>query len=337
MLTRLGGLAERWGTAHDPWTNVYGLARTILALATAGTLSFSETTTLFHPSTGLTSAPPICASKLAALGIFCLPLSLTAARWLAVALLLVVASGWRPRFTGIVHWWVSYSLVNNAVLVDGGDQVAMILSFLLIPVTLTDGRPRHWQAPLDRPLTIGEKLRRLVARLCFALIMFQVAGIYFHAAVGKFAVEEWTDGTALYYWILHPSFGASAWLAAFLEPLLRHRVAVTLLTWSVLVLEYLLGAALFMTPRRRSLLLPFGLALHAGIIVIHGLVSFGSIMMAALLLYLHPVDRALGWLRMISSRHPRGAPRTSTLIEPTNQAQSDSSLSLNHGSAASSR
>jgi antimicrobial peptide system SdpB family protein len=338
MLTRLGRLAERWASAPDPWTNVYGWARTILALATAGTLIFSAPTTLFHPSAGLANAPPICESKLAALGIFCaLPLSLTGARWLAVVFLLVVASGWRPRLTGIVLWWVSFSLVNNAVLVDGGDQVTMILSFLLIPVTLTDGRPWHWQAPLDRPLTLGEKLRRLVARTCFALIAFQVAGIYLHAAVGKFAVEAWTDGTALYYWILHPSFGASPWLAAFLQPLLRNRIVVTLLTWSVLVLEYLLGAALFMTPRRRLLLLPFGLALHAGIIVIHGLVSFGSIMMAALLLFLHPVDRALGWLRIIPSRQPveHQARLPSQDLEPSSQASSDSSpfslKALTHG------
>lgn len=298
MLTRIGRLAECWSGAADPWTNVYGFARTVLALGTAGTLAFSETTTLFHPCAGLSSAPPICESKLAATGLFCvLPLSLEAERWLAVGLLLVVAVGWLPRLTGIVHWWVSFSLANNAVLVDGGDQVAMILSFLLIPVTMTDGRRWHWQAPLDRSLNLSEKVRRLVARSCFALIMLQVAGIYFHSAIGKFSVDSWTNGTALYYWLLHPSFGASPWLATLLKPLLEHGTAVTLLTWSVLVLEYMLSAALVMTRRRRSMLLPFGIALHAGIILIHGLVSFGSIMIAALILFLHPADRQLDWLR----------------------------------------
>ncbi|PTL77927.1 sporulation-delaying protein SdpB family protein [Vitiosangium sp. GDMCC 1.1324] len=302
MLTRLGRLAERWASAADPWTNVYGLARTVLALATAGTLAFNKTTTLFHPAAGMAGLPPVCTSATSSLGLFCLvPGSLELQRWLSVALLLVVASGYRPRFTGLVHWWVSFSLANNAVLVDGGDQIAMILSFLLIPVTLTDGRAWHWQAPLERPLELGEKLRRLVARSCFGLIMLQVAGIYFHAAVGKFAVDEWTNGTALYYWLLHPSFGASPWLASLLQPLLAHGPTVTLLTWSVLILEYALSAGIFMTPGRRSLLLPFGLALHAGIILIHGLVSFGTIMMAALLLFLHPSSSPLRWLR-----RPRG-------------------------------
>lgn len=302
MLKHIGRLAERWSSAPDPWTNVYGLARTIIALATAGTLAFSKTTTLFHPCAGLSSEPPICGSKLAASGFFCvLPISLEAERWLAVALLLVVAMGWRPRLTGVLHWWVSFSLANNAILVDGGDQVAMILSFLLIPVTLTDGRGWHWQPPLDRPLSLNEKLRRLLARCCFALIMLQVAGIYFHSAIGKFSVDAWTNGTALYYWMLHPSFGASPWLATFLEPVLTHQISVTLLTWTVLVLEYILSAALFMTPHRRSILLPFGIALHAGIILVHGLVSFSGIMMAALLLFLHPADRRLAWLPRLYS------------------------------------
>jgi len=298
MLTYIGQLAERWSSAPDPWTNVYGLARTILALATGGTIAFSETTTLFHPYAGLSGAPPICESKLAEIGLFCvLPLSPEAGRWLAVALLLVVAVGWRPRLTGIVHWWVSFSLTNNAVLVDGGDQVAMILSFLLIPITVSDGRVWHWQPPFNRPLNLREKLRRLVARSSFVLIMFQVAGIYFHSAIGKFSVDAWTNGTALYYWMLHPFFGASPWLVSLLTPILAHPVAITLLTWSVIVLEYMLSAAFFMTPRRRSLLLPFGIALHVGIILIHGLVSFGSIMIAALVLFLRPIDCQLGWLR----------------------------------------
>lgn len=311
MLTRIGRLAERWASGPDPWTNVYGLARTSLALATAGTLAFSDTSTLFHPVAGLSSAPPVCGSRLASTGLFCaVPLPLEAQRWMAVVLLLIVATGWRPRLTGILHWWVSFSLANNAVTLDGGDQVAMILTFVLIPVTLTDRRLWHWSCPLDRPLDLRERLRRLLARTCFGLIMLQVAGIYFHAAIGKFSVDEWTNGTALYYWVLHPSFGASPWLATLVKPLLANPMAVTVLTWSVLVLEYMLSAALFMTPGRRLVLLPFGIALHVGIVLLHGLVSFGIIMMAALVLYLHPPAR-----HIVSPRHLYlRAPKQSSLL-----------------------
>lgn len=41
--------------------------------------------------------------------------NLELARWLAVAILLLVASGWR-RVTGVLHWWVSFSLHANTLV-----------------------------------------------------------------------------------------------------------------------------------------------------------------------------------------------------------------------------
>ena len=34
---------------------------------------------------------------------------LAAAKLLAIAVLLLVIVGWRPRFTALPHWWISYS------------------------------------------------------------------------------------------------------------------------------------------------------------------------------------------------------------------------------------
>ena len=53
-----------------------------------------------------------------------------------------------------------------------------------------------------------------------ALVRIQVAAVYFHAAVGKFSVPEWVDGSVLYYWLLHPTYGAPGWLTPMLEPIL---------------------------------------------------------------------------------------------------------------------
>jgi hypothetical protein len=67
--------------------------------------------------------------------------------------------------------------------------------------------------------------------------------------------------------------------------------ALVMLTWSVLLIEFGLAAGLVAAKRWWPLLLCAGMALHGGIILIHGLVSFGMIMMGALVLYLRPKDR----------------------------------------------
>jgi len=170
MLTHLGTKARAWATQVDPFTNVYGAARSILALATALTLFFNRTSTLFRPVVGIEDVP-LCAGIRSA-GAFCVAGSahLDAARWLALVGLLVIASGWRPRVTGVLHAWIAFSFQANAMAIEGGDQVSAILTLLLVPVTLLDDRKWHWLprtnvAPSDR-----EDMRRLVARTCFTLI-----------------------------------------------------------------------------------------------------------------------------------------------------------------------
>ncbi|MGZ3460027.1 MAG: sporulation-delaying protein SdpB family protein [Archangium sp.] len=312
MLTRLGTWSRRWAADIDPWTDVYGLARTLLALGTVLTLVFTPTHALFRPGTGMPDVP-VC-SGARAVGLFCLaPNHLELTRWLAVALLLVVAVGYRPRFTGLLHAWVAFSFQTNALMVDGGDQVCQVMALILIPVTLTDGRRWHWERSEPVPLTPALEYRRLVALMFLWLARLQVAGIYFHAAVAKFSVAEWTDGTALYYWLLAPGFGAAEWLAPLLEPLLTHAITVTLLTWLVLLVEYLLSTGLVAAKPHRKYLLWAGLTLHGAIMLVHGLISFGLAMFAALILYLRPVEWSFQFAeRLAGCRARLGAKRGST-------------------------
>jgi hypothetical protein len=66
----------------------------------------------------------------------------------------------------------------------------------------------------------------------------------------------------------------------------------------VLLLEWALSAGLLVDRRYRPILLVLGILLHAGIAVVHGLVSFAMIMFAALILYLRPLDRPFGAVRV---------------------------------------
>jgi antimicrobial peptide system SdpB family protein len=293
---------------YEPWTNVYGLARSMLALATAGTLAANPASILFRPGGG-TGTPPFC-SDVRAVGVFCTaPHHLDLLRWACVALLLVVASGWRPRVTGVLHWWIAFSLQANAMVVDGGDQVSSVLTLLLLPVTLTDARKWHWDpspARNDAPSVVDD-MKRLLAFFGHGLLRLQVAGIYFHAAVGKMAVPEWKDGTAMFYWGTHETFGAPAWLEALFRPIVVHGWTVAMFTWSVILLELVLSIALFMERRYQRWVLVGGMALHFGIIFVHGLPSFGTTMVAALVLYLRPWSRPWSLRPLRAWRHePRG-------------------------------
>lgn len=292
MLTAVGRWARPWAWRTEPWTNVYGLSRTLLAGGTLLTLLCNDTATLFRPASGALDVPQC--GGLHRLGAFCwVGGQLEWARWAMALILLVVASGWRPRLTGALHWWICFSLNANAMIVDGGDQVAAVLTFLLLPVTLTDPRKWHWQAGAQTTDT-GDA-GRIFARVGLAAIRVQVSAIYFHAAVAKLAVAEWANGTAVYYWLSDPLFGAAEWLRPMVSMVISSP-AVVLVTWGVLALELLLCAALLLDPRHWRALLISGLLLHAGIALLHGLVSFGFSMAAALVLYLRPHEKAFqGW------------------------------------------
>lgn len=292
MLTgRLVALG-RWAEprlARAPWSNGLGLARTLLALGTCGTLAATSPRVLMSPLADGT-IPPVCAGAARA-GIWCLaPAGQGAlARWLCVAVLLVVASGWRPRFTGIPHWYVSWSLMVDVSVLDGGDQITAVLTLLLIPATVTDPRRWHWQPPPEGGIGPG----RVLAYASVLLIQVQMAVVYLHASVAKLGVREWADGTAMYYWFNNPAFGAPGWLRPLVDAMTGWSVGVAALTWLSIAIEFALAVAILLRPPARRWLLVIGLAFHWLIALSMGLTSFSTAMSGGLLLYLLPIGQQL--------------------------------------------
>lgn len=296
--------------AVDPWTNVYGTARSLLALSTLLSLAFTSQEILFTPALDIETVP-VCVGLGGSFSLFCVVGDqLWLARWLAIAILIVVISGWRPRITGVLHWWVCFSLVNSVLLIDGGDHVALVLAFLLLPITLTDPRRSHFarrayaeQTAQSPPASSGEAIRRLVASSSHLAIRFQLAILYLHAAFAKCAVTEWQNGTALYYWLVDPQYGVADWLQPAIFPLLRLPFVVAPMTWAVIAFEFALFAGLLAERRYRPILLCGGLLLHAGIALFHGLISFSLAMSGALVLFLRPLDQEFELPRL--TRFPR--------------------------------
>ncbi len=285
MFTRLGAvILEK--PQSEIWSPLLGVVRSLLALATGLTLLFSNTQTLFSSNSSLVDKS-LC-SGIDTANLFCLatPDNIHLAHIFALFVLALVASGWRPRLTGLLHWWVAWSYHQAGTFVDGGDQVNMILTLLLVPVTLTDPRVWHWQHITTKENDLERPIAKLIALGWLSFIRLQVAVIYFHAATAKFAVPEWLNGTAVYYWFGSSTLGMPDWLHPILDPVLNSAACVLAITWGTMLLEILLVLGLFAETKYRRPLLKLGLIFHAGIAVVFSLSSFMLAMDAALLLYL---------------------------------------------------
>lgn len=273
------------------WTNTIGIARTVLAVGTLITLLFNNIYDLLEPlgmRAGVSNF-----SGIAKISIYhLLEHNIVLAKWLSIIVLLLVASGWRPRVTGILHWWIAFSYSSSAMVLDGGDQITATLTLLLIPICLMDGRKWHWSNephPIEQ-YTTRQKMAGIVALCSLLVIKLQVAFIYFHAGVGKFEVPEWANGTAVYYWLNNPIFGASEALSPILDAIVTNPIGVTAMTWGAMVFEVILFLGLTMNKKWRPTLLVLGIAFHFTIIIFHGLVSFFCAMTAALILFLGAHD-----------------------------------------------
>jgi antimicrobial peptide system SdpB family protein len=185
---------------------------------------------------------------------------------------------------------VAFSLSISATIPDGGDQATAVLTLLLLPVALTDPRRWHWQSLADETSTAMHAAFRLLALSALFIIRLQVAGIYLNSSIAKLGVTEWRDGTAVYYWISQPIFGAPGWLHGLLFAVASTSLGVIAMTWGTLFLEFALGIAIVMPRRSWKYLLVAGIAFHGFIALMMGLLSFSLAMTAALILYLRPVD-----------------------------------------------
>jgi len=286
MLKRFVAMSSKLANQPSRWTFNVGVARSLLALSCFGTLFFSSLATMIRPGSGL---EPLLCEGASSLSVWCVvpAAHYELVRIGALLVLAITASGWRPRLTAIPLWWILFSNQASLTTVDGGDQIASVLALLLLPISLTDPRTWHWQKANLETATNRPYLA-ILAGVSGAVLQVQVAFIYINACLSKLSVPEWLDGTAGYYWLQDPMFGPAGVLRTLSDTLMVHAVPVAAMTWGSLVTEFMLGIALFLPRRAKSVLLATGLLFHLGIAVTMGLWSFGFAMWAALFLYLWP-------------------------------------------------
>jgi len=273
---------ERLIPASSPVTRWLHPARGLIALATLLTLALDPGATLFHSSDPATSAAPEC-SGAPSIGLFCLADDPDVARWIGVGLLCTVILGLFPPISAVLHWYVSVSVFWTITPMEGGDQLAAIVTLFLIPVCLSDTRLMVWRGSPSP----GNRVVNIVGNTALLLIAAQVVIVYANSAIAKFSSTPWVEGTALWYWMQHPAFGAPQWLYGPALDLLAAPAGAAVITWGTIALELFVMATIFSSDRRiRRAGWAAGVFFHLVIAVVIGLATFGMVMAGALTLAL---------------------------------------------------
>lgn len=280
MLRSADSVIFRYGSL-GPWGPTLGLARSIVAIGSLLTLVFTPTTSLIVKADQLER---VCSGAVR-ISAYCTfsPGNYWIATLICVIILAWVASGFLPALSCIPHAWVAFSLSNTIATVDGGDQVAQNLALLFIPVFLFYPTLWHWNTDL---LPSGLRVRRLIAWSSIFVIGFQAVILYAQSWIAKLAVPEWTNGTALYYWMNEATFGPPDIRGALTSAVLENPVLSGLATFSVLAVEAALSVSFLLRRNAKHKMLVLGLVFHLGIAVFLGLISFMFSMWALLIVYL---------------------------------------------------
>lgn len=278
---------SRYVGIQPPWGNLLGVARSFIYLSLAMTLLVSPPWVTTTPLLGV--EPQYGCEDLRAVALYCLvdPSEVALAQFVSGAFMLIAAAGLLPAVFALPAAYVAFSVAFGTSLPDGGDQIAAVLLILLLPNTLLDFRISHWHVKMASHGNKWTQISVAVASMSLFIARLQISAIYFFAGVEKLSSSSWVDGSAVYAWLRHMSFGAPEWLSPVLLPLTERALISSAITWGTLVLEITLGISLLLPESIRiKLLLPVGFIFHLGIMFAMGIASFAVVMLGALIILL---------------------------------------------------
>lgn len=266
---------------HEPRSVLFAVGRSMLAAAQLSVLIFNSDSTLFAAESGLHSGARCGGVR--GFSLFCLTSGtaggVALARTLAVVTFLAVLSGFCPRWTCLPHWYISFSLAAGMSLANGGDRASAVVTLLLVPLCLGDGRTWQWTRPESRL----PGWWRGSSYAAHWVLRGQVVMIYATAATAKLTDPVWVQGRALRFVAFDALFGFPVTVRDFLEPVLASDFLVAAGTWGVIVVQYVIAGTIMSSRKWRTLATTLGCLLHLAIGVLLGLPSFGLVMIALLL------------------------------------------------------
>lgn len=256
------------------------IARALIAFSTLLILLLNNDTTMF----GIGNGVELFTNNFGKLNLFFLfgVEKIWLSKVLAVLILLMSIIGYVPRFSIIPQLWVHWSFINGSISIEGGDQVAYLVILFLTPIFLLDKRLNMWR-DISKNYS---KFEMELIRFCLNLVKLQAMVIYFVASVGKYPVEQWLNGTSIYYWFIDPTFGLPDYLKTIVLPLLKNGWFIFVAGWSVLILELVLATGFIIKDKFKKYLFTGGVLLHFSIFLVHGLPNFMLSMIALLTIYL---------------------------------------------------
>lgn len=277
----------------NPWTKLYGMARSIIAISELLTLFTNPMYYFFNYSTS--DEKSVVAGSVS---IFRFTGTsdggLILAKLVMIAILVAVISGYFPQITSILHLWIAYSDFAIMLPSDGGSEVAVVLLALMLPIALTDPRKNHWEKYNADKREMAFK--RPLALAFYNIVRVQVAIVYLDAVVQKLPIKDWMNGTAVYYYLNNDMFGMSNLVKMMSEWILTSNLVVVV-TYGALITEMVLVFCLVIPQKYRMVTFITGALMHISFAIFIGIPSFSLIMIGALVIYLLPLDYSFNnWL-----------------------------------------
>ena len=235
--------------------------------------------------------------------------------------------GWHSKIMSILFYLGMLTIHHrNIATASGADVLVMVIAFYLMLSPCGAAYSLDaWRARKKRGGAIADPL---IIPWAQRLIQVQVCVLYLVTAVWKAAGPTWLNGTALHFVLCNREVGR--WDFSFVA---GYPVAVNILTYGGLVIEFCL-AFLLWSKAARPWVIPAGLALHTGILLLVNIPIFGELTTATYLVFLtsgeweslrtrvNPagvLTRFIGWTKArarfrLPSRRPLGASAASEAV-----------------------
>lgn len=274
LRSRIRGLTE-WATA---W-RLFMVGRTLIAVAQLTIYLFTPLAFL-TPQVGGVTREQHCAGPLQSWNLICIGLPPDLIRALCVAVLLLVISGFVPRWTGLVHLYIALSTASGLTLVDGGESAAVVALWWIAAICLFDHRrngwsgasPKHFAETASRAWWVG------IPHAAAMALKIQCSIIYLHSATAKFGTDAWVDGSAIYYVTRMEMFGVSGPLGSLALAITASPLGSFVITFGSIAIEIAIAVLIWVRGKARIVAVALSSALHLAIIALIGIGSFGLIM-----------------------------------------------------------
>ncbi len=91
-----------------------------------------------------------------------------------------------PYFCEFADFGDHICLFSSATIVNGGDQLTAVITFLLIPICLSDDRKNHWANPGNAiPKSLWKRILLTNSFIAHQIIRLQIAFVYFNGFTSK--------------------------------------------------------------------------------------------------------------------------------------------------------